>query len=290
MKTEQRSFQIRAAQGEEFVLAGRALSYMEVSSNELASGLRERLMPGCFRDALASPDLDCKALFNHDASQILGRTKNGTLMLSDRADGLYMRVQLDKNNSKHRDVYASVNRGDLDEMSFAFTSDDEDYEDGEYNGARCKIRNIRKAQLFDVSVVTSPFYGKGATAVSARATGAPALAGAEFDKYARAKAEQFRHEMCMAADKFIFKNKRTGQPTKIEDPEGRFEPVFEESPEAFDARMRVRARAIREIVRTDLAELADIERQEAEREKEERRKREFNARVNHIQRGGGGIC
>ena len=169
MKLERRGLQIRAAQGDEFALVGRALSYNEISSNELCPGLRERLCPGCFTDSLASGK-DVVALLNHNNTALpLGRTKNGTLKLADSRDGLDMRVQLDKDNQSHRDVYASVKRGDISEMSFCFTCDDEDMTDEEYNGKRCAVRNIRHAQLLDVSVVTSPFYGAGATSVSARA-------------------------------------------------------------------------------------------------------------------------
>ena len=171
-KIEHRNLQIRAAEGEEFVLAGRALSYNEISSNEICPGVRERICPGAFRDSLAS-GADVKALLNHDSAGLpLGRLANKTLTLTDDVSGLNMRVQLDKNNSTHRDVYASVKRGDISEMSFAFQCEDDDITADSYNGEQCQVRNVRKAKLFDVSVVCSAFYGAGATDVSARSTAA----------------------------------------------------------------------------------------------------------------------
>lgn len=169
MKTELRhSFEIRAAEGEKFVLEGRAVSYGKISSSQIIAGVRERIMPGAFRDSLASGQ-DVKALLNHNSATLpLGRTANGTLQLSDSPDGLDIKVQLDRANSMHRDVYASVKRGDLNEMSFAFTCDADDITDETYDGQRCAVRNVRKAKLFDVSVVTTPFYGNNATAVAAR--------------------------------------------------------------------------------------------------------------------------
>jgi HK97 family phage prohead protease len=319
MTTEQRSFQIRAAQGEEFVLAGRALSYNEVSSNELSPGVRERIMPGAFRDALASDDLDCKALFNHDANQILGRTKNGTLTLRDRADGLYMRVQLDKNNSRHRDIYASVKRQDVSEMSFAFTPDDEDYEDGEYNGVRCKVRNIRKANIFDVSVVTAPFYGKGATQVVARSASKKRSAAREelcrisratgksfeqileerrLDKAHRERADRIRCEIFQTAPGIKVVNRRTGRLTYWEDPEADFVPDYDKCPpEMTDLQLRMLAEAIGAQIRLDNARFAEeerrkaaeqerIKREETEREANERRQKEASARANAWRRGG----
>lgn len=172
MNIEHRNLQIRASQGDEFVLVGRALTYNQVSSNELAPGLRERMTPGCFKETIVS-GRDVKALLNHDSNSLpLGRTANGTLTLTDSESGLDMRVQLDRNNSLHRDVYASVKRGDISEMSFAFVCEDEDVSSESYQGRACQVRNVRKAQLHDVSVVTSAFYGNNATAVATRNAGA----------------------------------------------------------------------------------------------------------------------
>lgn len=176
-KVEIRSMEIRAAEGEEFVLTGRAVSYKQISTNELVPGVRERIMPGAFRESLAS-GRDVKAFLNHDAKAIpLGRLQNKTLTLSDSSEGLDMRVQLDKSISAHRDVYASVKRGDLSEMSFAFICDEDDFSDDSFNGQRCQVRNVRKAKLFDVSVVSSPFYGAGATDVAARTAAAAEVEG-----------------------------------------------------------------------------------------------------------------
>ena len=175
-KIERRTAAIRAADGEEFVLAGRALSYNEVSSNELVPGVREQLAAGCFSESLASGN-DVKALLNHDSRALpLGRTGNGTLLLKDSAGGLDFRIALDKNNSFHQAVFASVKRSDIDSCSFAFQCEDEDLDDGEYNGQRCRVRTIRKASLLDVSVVNSPFYGNDATGVAARTSDATWLA------------------------------------------------------------------------------------------------------------------
>jgi hypothetical protein len=175
-KTEYRSIQLRASQGEEFVLSGRALTYNEISSNELAPGVRERIKPGCFTASLASGN-EVHCLLNHDMSSLpLGRLGNGTLQIKDNQDFLAMRVQLNRNSQMHCDVYEAVKRGDISDMSFAFVTEDEDFEDDVYEGQRCKVRNLRKASLHDVSIVNSPFYGKGATTVAARSADAANLA------------------------------------------------------------------------------------------------------------------
>ena len=167
-KVESRTLQIRAAAGDEFALVGRAVKYNQISSNELAPGLRERIVPGCFAASLAAGG-DVKALLCHDSTGLpLGRLANQTLLLSDSEAGLDIRIQLDQANSMHKDVYAAVKRLDISEMSFAFSCLEEDISSDVYNGQRCQVRNVRKAELYDVSVVISPFYGNDATAVSAR--------------------------------------------------------------------------------------------------------------------------
>lgn len=170
-KIEKR-FEIRAATGDEFALQGRAVRYNEVSSAELCDGVREMVMPGAFTASLAAAT-DIKALLNHDSTALpLGRTANGTLRITDTPDGLLFRVQLDKNNNFHQSVYASVKRADINECSFAFLCEDDDFVPGTYNGQQCTVRTVKKAQLLDCSVVTSPFYGDGATSVNARSAAA----------------------------------------------------------------------------------------------------------------------
>ena len=43
---------------------------------------REQFAPGAFKDSLASGS-DVRALYEHNYTQLLGRTKSGTLVLSD---------------------------------------------------------------------------------------------------------------------------------------------------------------------------------------------------------------
>ncbi|MGB6250499.1 MAG: HK97 family phage prohead protease [Terriglobales bacterium] len=153
----------------QMTLRGMACTYGTMSKD--LGGFRERVMPGAFRSALAAGQ-DCRCLFNHDASRVLGRVSNGTLKLSDTPEGLAFRCQLDPNNSQHRDLYASVKRGDINACSWAFklngeNGDDEWDTDTDEEGRSYNRRTIRNvSNLFDVSVVTHPAYE--GTSVAAR--------------------------------------------------------------------------------------------------------------------------
>jgi HK97 family phage prohead protease len=48
---------------------------------------REQFAPGAFKDSLASGS-DVRALYEHNYTQLLGRTKSGTLVLSEDDTGL----------------------------------------------------------------------------------------------------------------------------------------------------------------------------------------------------------
>ena len=66
---------------------------------------------------------DVKALFCHESSKILGRTKNSTLKLSNgmigEVSGLLCECEL-SDTSYARDLYALIKRGDVNTMSFGF--------------------------------------------------------------------------------------------------------------------------------------------------------------------------
>jgi len=131
----------------------------------MGAGMTEKVAPGAFADCLRTgPDVKC--LVNHNTDRILGRTKSGTLTLTDGPDALRFRCQLDKNSQAHRDFYASVQRGDMNECSFAFVCKEQSIEKGE--GGQ-QVRVVKKADLMDVSIVTYPFYSaEGSTSAEAR--------------------------------------------------------------------------------------------------------------------------
>lgn len=148
------TIEVRDAEGDDMVLEG----YAAVFNSETDLGhFREVIKPGAFDDVMTN---DVRALINHDPNLILGRTENGTLELSTDERGLKYRVKLG-NQSYAKDFYESVKRGDISQSSFAFT-----IEDQSWNEERT-VRSVDKVrQLLDVSPVTYPAYA--AATVQAR--------------------------------------------------------------------------------------------------------------------------
>lgn len=94
--------------------------------------------------------------FNHENSWIAcARTKNGTLEIDVRPDGVYIKAKLQKNLRWCEDLYKAVKAGLIDKMSFAFSIADEGEEYDEA-GHCWTVRNIEK--VYDVAAVEVPAY------------------------------------------------------------------------------------------------------------------------------------
>ena len=122
----------------------------------------ERIAPGAFRKSLNSRN-DIKFLWNHDAGEVLGSTRAGTLRLEEDSRGLRVEGLL-PNTSRGRDVAELLRRGDVDSMSFGFSvpsGGDEWSEDG-------SERTLKSVRLFEVSVVSWPAYTATAGTVAVR--------------------------------------------------------------------------------------------------------------------------
>lgn len=111
----------------------------------------ERIAPGAFRKTLSETP-DVRLLINHEGLP-LARTKNNTLTLSEDEVGLRFDAEL-PDTSEARDLYTLIQRGDVDQMSFAFRVIRQ-----KWNIDRTE-RTLTEVSLADgdVSVVTYPAY------------------------------------------------------------------------------------------------------------------------------------
>lgn len=132
--------------------------------SEDLGGFREQLTTGAFTDAMGNSDV--RALINHDPNLVLGRNKSGTLTMREDAAGLYVEITPPDTQSS-RDLLELMRRGDVNQMSFAFTVAKED-QAWTRDGTGPWIRTIKRVnRLYDVSVVTYPAYPQ--TTAAARA-------------------------------------------------------------------------------------------------------------------------
>lgn len=132
--------------------------------SEDLGGFREQLQAGAFSDALTSSDV--RALINHDANLVLGRNTSGTLTMREDASGLYIEVTPPETQAA-RDLVEVMKRGDVNQMSFAFTVGKED-QTWTRDGTGPWLRTIKRVnRLYDVSVVTYPAYPQTTAAVRA---------------------------------------------------------------------------------------------------------------------------
>lgn len=117
-------------------------------------GFVEVIQPGAFRNALSEKQ-DVRALIDHNPSSIIGRSTSGTLKLSEDDRGL--RVDIDVPGTSYgRDLVESMKRGDVTQMSFAFSvrGGGHSWDDSQTP----TLRTLKDLNLYDVSVVTFPAY------------------------------------------------------------------------------------------------------------------------------------
>ncbi|SNY29007.1 HK97 family phage prohead protease [Paractinoplanes atraurantiacus] len=108
----------------------------------------ETIEPGAFKKTLREKD-DVRLLLNHDGLP-LARTSSKTMTLDEDNEGLHVVAELDRRSHLTNDVAVAMERGDLSEMSFAFSVTRQEW-DEDYTQ-----RWIKELKLFDVSVVTYP--------------------------------------------------------------------------------------------------------------------------------------
>lgn len=146
---------------------------------ELWPGATESIGPNAFDGALSD---DIRALIDHETRLVLGRNKAATLELKVDARGLWGRIKINPSDQDAMNLYARVERGDVDQCSFGFDILDEE---NKYNEDGTVHWLIKKVRLYEVSVVTFPAYED--TSVSARKK--------DFEQIKKRQAEVWRNTM-----------------------------------------------------------------------------------------------
>lgn len=119
---------------------------------QIFDDLSESVAPGAFDDTLGD---DIRALINHDSSLVLGRNTAHTLELRQDEHGLWGSITINPNDQDAMNLYARVQRGDVDQCSFGFDILSEDYDVRDDGSVHWTIKKVR---LYEVSVCTFPAY------------------------------------------------------------------------------------------------------------------------------------
>ncbi|TDH35712.1 HK97 family phage prohead protease [Pseudohoeflea suaedae] len=110
----------------------------------------ERIAPNAFTKALRG---DVLAFFNHDSGRVLGRTKSGTLRLSEDSRGLKVEIDV-PDTSDGNDLWKLVERGDINGMSFSFRATKQEWDDT----GDMPHRTVIEAELYEVTATPIPAY------------------------------------------------------------------------------------------------------------------------------------
>lgn len=152
-KIEFRTFKTEVrASADKPMISGTAAVYNVTT--DLGGGYREKINPAAFNRALAEKQ-DVRCLFNHNADHVLGRTKTGTLRLTNGNSGLDFDCDINEADPQAMSTRAKVGRGDVDQCSFAFVCKADKVI---YNDDGSMERELMDVDLMDVSPVTYPAY------------------------------------------------------------------------------------------------------------------------------------
>ena len=127
-------------------ITGRAIVYGSLSED--LGGYREVIAPGAVTFA---PDV--LALFDHNTSQVIGRTSSGTLEVADDGQGVTVKMT-PPDTTWARDLLTSMRRGDIKQMSFGFRVRDCQW----YEEAGQPRRLLTDIYVLELSAVAMPAY------------------------------------------------------------------------------------------------------------------------------------
>lgn len=143
-------------QPKDMIIKGKAVAF---NSPETYFGITEVIDPNALNECDMS---DVVLRYNHNDTQwSLARTRNQSLSLELKDDGLYFEAKLNPDITDQREAYLRIQDGLIDKCSFAFSVEEDDY------NSVTKTRTIKKInKMFDVAIVDFPFYND--TSVEAR--------------------------------------------------------------------------------------------------------------------------
>lgn len=150
MRTTESAFNVREASNDEKRIEG----YFAVfdGTYQIANDLSESIDPHAFDRTI---DGDIRALIDHDTAMVLGRTAANTLQLRTDDHGLFGSILINPKDQDAMNLYARVERGDVNQCSFGFEITGENTDVREDGSIHWTITDLN---LYEVSVCTFPAY------------------------------------------------------------------------------------------------------------------------------------
>lgn len=167
----------------------------------------EIVQPGAFKRSLQSRNR-MMLLWNHDTSNPLASTRNGSLQMVEDARGLKVTATL-PDTTLGRDIAELVRTGVVDAMSFGFSVKKDSWsQDG-------NTRYLEDVSLYEVSLVSTPAYEQTSGTVSVRSAD-----GLSADALAVALQKLEEGEELDASQSEMMKDVIERLSGKVEEPEG----------------------------------------------------------------------
>ena len=141
--------EIRALDGAGVKIFGHAAVFDTLSDD--LGGFREKVAPGAFSETIRTDDI--VACWSHDKKLVMGRRRAGTLRLSEDSQGLAFEIDV-ADTEQGRGWLETIRRGDVDQASFSFMTQEDQWE----TQGPDAIRTLIKVRLADVSPVTFAAY------------------------------------------------------------------------------------------------------------------------------------
>ncbi|WP_454599115.1 HK97 family phage prohead protease [Qipengyuania sp. SM2507] len=112
---------------------------------------QERFAPGAFGKSLGERDV--VALHSHDDGRPMGRMSRDTLRIAEDDKGLRFENDL-PDTQDGRDLATSIDRGDIEGMSFRFRSLKEEWDETQDP----PMRTVIEAELYEITYTAFPAY------------------------------------------------------------------------------------------------------------------------------------
>lgn len=151
LRTFTEGLELRFAQDENKVTTTQGYACLFDNVTSIGGYFQERFTKGAFSNSLGERDV--VSLHSHDNGRPLGRMSRGTLRISEDDKGLRFENDL-PDTQDGRDLATSIERGDIEGMSFRFHALKEEWDETQDP----PMRTVIEAELYEITYTAFPAY------------------------------------------------------------------------------------------------------------------------------------